>query len=308
MAYRILSIDGGGVKGIVPAIWLVKLEEELGDLKNHFDVICGTSTGAIVGAALSAGYTGAEIVDIFKIHAKEIFPSFFNRIDRILTNPFGPKYDHRPLYNILKRYFGGMLLCDLKVPFVTSAYDFTFGTPKIFYSLDNPNYSVVDVLRATCAAPIYFPPYAIKEEEVYHVYGDGALVMNNPSLFGVARYLADRKPGEEAMLLSLGTGYPETEVNAKEIENWNLFNWVTNIHKMIFDSSVDIVDQIVKQNMSRPGRHYVRFQTRFKLASTNIDNASDCNIISLESEAKDFLSSNQELVDKTIRLLKDNKK
>jgi len=180
--YRILSIDGGGVKGIFTAYALMKLEEDYGvHILDHFDMVIGTSTGALISAALIKG-----------ISAKEIYQNYFDKnlfgqrkkiSEQIKGNLF-PQYDSGLLEEQLRVYFGDMTLKNLydskkdKVDFAFCTSNFTKGEPLIFTSPEFKNVSftettatVFEALRASCAAPTYFEPMLFKKTGHYLLDG-----------------------------------------------------------------------------------------------------------------------------------------
>ena len=110
--YRILSLDGGGIRGLITAVWLARLEDQLGEaVRDRFDLIAGTSTGSILACALSMGTPAREIQELYVEHARDIFPSttarLWSRFARTFTEGVSaPKYDGVGLERILRSQFG----------------------------------------------------------------------------------------------------------------------------------------------------------------------------------------------------------
>ena len=112
--YRVLSIDGGGMRGIIPAVWLYHLEQRLGSpLFEHFDLFAGTSTGSILAAGLAAGIETGRLVELYEQHGPQIFPN--RPIDErrsglreAISRLFGPKYEEGPLADVLRTYFSNL--------------------------------------------------------------------------------------------------------------------------------------------------------------------------------------------------------
>lgn len=119
--YRILSLDGGGIRGLMTAIWLQRHEEKLkGPLHEHFDVVAGTSTGSILACAVSKGIPVERIVELYVQRGKQVFPSAASRLWSRTTRLFSqgvsaPKYDGEGIERVLKDLFKTSLFGNLKI-------------------------------------------------------------------------------------------------------------------------------------------------------------------------------------------------
>ena len=121
----ILSIDGGGIRGIIPGVFLAELEKRLGcPLRFFFDEIIGTSTGGILALGLSAGYFAQELVDIYVDNGKKIFKSSLFR--QGLTRA---RYDHRGIESLLKTKFGEKTLSEISSNVIVTSYNLNEGKP-----------------------------------------------------------------------------------------------------------------------------------------------------------------------------------
>lgn len=229
--FKILSIDGGGIRGIIPAKVLYHLEEEAikkdgpnARLCDYFDLVCGTSTGGIIAIGIALGMTAKDILKLYQENAKKIFPSksllkafcknepFYNR--DILKNILAEKYDSFDYKtNDARIYHCKTRLC---IP----TYDLDKGEQHVFKTDHLPNYHrdchipVVDAALATAAAPVYFEPYSFEFNDMNSVNKsayinnvDGGVLANNPALIGLteATYCIGI-PLDEIEMLSLGTG------------------------------------------------------------------------------------------------------
>jgi predicted acylesterase/phospholipase RssA len=204
--YRILSLNGGGVRGIFQAEYLSRLASELNTrISDCFDLIAGTSTGAIIGLALGLGVDPKRLVDFYKNHAKRIFhASRFSSFRR------GARYNQTLLRAYLTEIFGTRQLKDAATTMLITATSLDQFAYRIFESFpgqvtaDGP-LSAVDVALASSAAPTYFDP--VKPVDQQRSYVDGGLWANSPS--SVAIIFAHRKldiPLDSIRLLSVGTG------------------------------------------------------------------------------------------------------
>ena len=197
--FKILSIDGGGIKGLYSAKILQLFEESLQKKHNnpnirivdHFDLICGTSTGGLIALAISLGKPMNEICDFYEKHGEKIFPSpnsFYRKFVR--QTFFKGKYSDNYLKQVLISFFGDHKIGDSQSLLCIPSYDFTNGTYALFrYDHKEGNLSrhnklkYVDVALCTSAAPTYFPLAQIKEENNTQ-FLDGGVWANNPALIG----------------------------------------------------------------------------------------------------------------------------
>lgn len=200
--YRILSIDGGGLKGVFTAYALWKLEEDY-DIKilDYFNMIVGTSTGALIATALLNGSTSKEIYDIYSEKENKIFESKKGMTDQF-KSIFFAGYNAEPLEKYLKEEVGNDTLKSLYAKsgkdFAFFSSNFTKAKPVIYSSpslsgsdMLNSNSTLFNVLRTTTAAPFYFEP--LKDKNTNNLILDGGLWANNPSLIALNLALSNKK-------------------------------------------------------------------------------------------------------------------
>lgn len=211
--FKILSIDGGGILGLLPCLMLAEIESRFLDgepIGQHFDMIVGTSTGGIIALGLAQGKSAKEISRLYTERGEHIFPG--NRLTRRLRNLgrwFVNPYDRHRLENELRREFGDALLGSVKVPTCIPSFEGRYGEPYIFKTPHHPDYKkdqfekLVNVGLSTAAAPTYFS--AIERDG--YVFSDGGIWANNPAMVGVVDattcFDIDRT---QIRLLSLGCG------------------------------------------------------------------------------------------------------
>jgi patatin-like phospholipase/acyl hydrolase len=192
-SFKILSIDGGGIKGLYSSTILQILEERY-NCKTYdcFDMLCGTSTGGLIALALSAGKTAKEISDMYVYHGASIFPQKWNRFLKQIFG--GGKYTNNFLQNHLNSFFGDKTLNDSEKLLCIPAFNYTESVPCVFKFdhkegnlAKDKSIKYVDVALATSAAPTYFPIYEI--EALNKQYIDGGVWANNPALVGVIEAL-----------------------------------------------------------------------------------------------------------------------
>ncbi len=199
--YRILSIDGGGMKGVFTAFALWRLEEDYDiKIKDHFDMIVGTSTGALIAAAILVGQSGKQIYDSYMDPNNPIFKGKKQMKSR-LSAKFYAQYDDEGIMGYLAEQIGDHTLETLykqsgKKDFAFFASNFSKGKPVIYgspslshSSLIKNDVSAIEVLRTTTSAPFFFEP--VKDKETGDLILDGGLWANNPSLAGVNLAMGD---------------------------------------------------------------------------------------------------------------------
>lgn len=230
--FRILSIDGGGICGILPASVLSELEQRfLGgrSVATHFDMIAGTSTGGIIGLGLAHGKTATEIRDLYMKRGDKIFPppTRIGRLVRLVRRKHRYVYDRKPLENELLELFGDTPLGQAKTRLCIPAFEGRHGEPWIFKTPHHPHYQkdrverMVKVGLSTAAAPTYFE--ALPNNG--YVMVDGGLWANNPVMNGLVDALAcydiDRA---QVRILSLGCGETAFKVDDAKARG-GMFQW-----------------------------------------------------------------------------------
>lgn len=230
--FRILSIDGGGIRGIIPAKILSLVEDELRrqgkstDISDYFDLICGTSTGGIIAIALGLGLSPKTILQLYTSHAGEIFPkrTLKAMIARVLKGK--SLYERDSLAQLLEQTYSRAMegatvrLGQSKTRLCIPSYDANKGAMHVFKTSHHPqllrDYQIPAhmVALATASAPIYFDSYDFDytpqdggERMYYYSNIDGGIMANDPTLIGYTEAVhALNIPVGEVAILSLGTG------------------------------------------------------------------------------------------------------
>lgn len=209
--FQILSLDGGGIKGLFSAAVLTYLEEDL-EIKvvDHFDLIVGTSTGGIIAIGLGLGLSPREIMEFYITKSSEIFPSkFLGRLHEFLVQVLRRKYDNAPLKQALQECFGEKLLGESKCRLVIPSYNlsedeiYLFKTPHHERLRRDYKVPAWRVALAASAAPTYLPCF--KGIDGLRLI-DGGIWCNNPSVIGLTEAIGVLGVGLEAVsILSVGT-------------------------------------------------------------------------------------------------------
>jgi patatin-like phospholipase/acyl hydrolase len=222
---KLLSIDGGGIRGIFAIAILQALEEEyqqpIGDL---FDVIAGTSTGAIIAAAVSLNKNMSEIQKSYQNFGEKIF------VRQSKIGLFKSVYSDRYLRFLLKEAFGELTLEEIRKPLLIPAVDITHCKPFIHYSnyghpeSDDLSIKLWDSVLSSCSAPVYFPPNNVEKK---YLSIDGGLWANNPSLVCLTEATHFfNKSLEDIKILSLGTGLQKIDFTSASEKYWGVKHWL----------------------------------------------------------------------------------
>lgn len=300
---RILSIDGGGIRGIIPAIVLAEVEartgRRIGDL---FDLVAGTSTGGILACGLTAPAprSAADLVGLYRTEGPRIFRrSLWQRVVSA-DGLADARHDPSSLMEVLEEYLGDARLGQASPRLLATAYDLQARQPYFFKSWRTDAEPARDLLLrtvalATAAAPTYFPPVLAHPpgESVDLALVDGGVFANNPAMcaFAEATRLA---PGQPVTLLSLGTGRQTREIPYTQAVHWGLVEWARPILDVVFDGVADTVDYQLQHVL---GEGYTRLQCPLVGASDALDDASAANIAGLERCARALVAAQTARID-----------
>lgn len=230
MPKRILSIDGGGIRGIIPLCALVALESRTGVLaREHFGFVAGTSTGAIIAAAAASGMPAREILDLYCRLGPEVFRL---RPLRFVASVGGHRYSSRAMARVFRQIIRDVPLNELPIDVMLAATRVKDGKP-FYFVRDCPanaqttgRLSLVDCVTASAAAPTYFDPYEIAG---FGRFVDGGVgIAGNPVYQACVEAFYYRPPGEylarDSVVVSLGTGFYRADANPRTLFDWA--NWV----------------------------------------------------------------------------------
>ena len=211
---RILSLDGGGIKGVFTASVLATLECETGQrIVDHFDLIVGTSTGGILALGLGLGFSAEDMKNFYLNEGATIFPatSRFARLGGILKRLVGPKLSAAPLKQALDLHLGNRTLAEAKIRLVVTAYDaiegriYLFKTPHHEQLVHDRDTLAADVALASSAAPTYFGASKLNRR-LGSQFVDGGVWANNPCMVGLTEAVTFLSADlHQISLLSIGT-------------------------------------------------------------------------------------------------------
>ena len=304
MPYRILSIDGGGIRGLIPAIVLRELEG-LSGRRTHelFDLVVGTSTGALLGLGLTtpdpeggARYAADDLVSLYRDSGPDIFSRSLTYRARSVNGLTNAKYPASGLERTLERYFGDARLADLLGDVLVPAYETELREPFLLRSRRarssaSYDFALRDAARAATAAPTFFQAARVSAADGRRwSLIDGGVFANNPTMVGIVEAIA-ADDADDVLSVSLGTGDLTRPLRYERIRSWGLLRWARPLIDVVFDAGMSTVDFQAQQLARAAGRPegHVRFDVRLSGVSDDIDDAGAANLRALEELADRLL-------------------
>ncbi|WP_130068345.1 CBASS cGAMP-activated phospholipase [Bacillus albus] len=227
--FKILAIDGGGMKGVFPAKYLSDIEEQVGKpIHQYFDLIAGTSTGGIIALGLANDISAKDILELYLKRGRDIFG---NR-RTILPASKDSHYGNDGLIQVLQETFGDKLLKEVNTMICIPSIEHQKASPKVYKTPHHPhfikdgNIEIWKIALATSAAPIYLPAAVIDDNECKI---DGGLWANNPVLVAIAEAVKLGYSLDQIKVLSIGTGTSLYEVDNKHAIRGGILSWGTNL-------------------------------------------------------------------------------
>jgi patatin-like phospholipase/acyl hydrolase len=315
--FKILSIDGGGIRGVFPAMYLANLEEELKrrgvekwQIYQNFDLICGTSTGGIMAIGLALGIPAREIYNLYLDKAFDIFGDKRSFIEQL----FSASHKRNSLEQLIQakflEYGNGKdpILKDCKTNVCIPIFDLLEGKPSVLKNNYHPNFTrdyhipAYKAALATAAAPTYFDPYSsdyTTEDGVKKPFKnkiDGGVFANNPTLIGIVEaehaFYQDKR---NLKILSIGTGFQKFSDGASR-ENWGILYWINRKRKRLIELFMQAQSQeienlvyimqngIDKEKMTTP--NFIYYRVNAELDSTLNIEMDETNKAKLEALAQ----------------------
>jgi len=329
---RILSIDGGGIRGIIPAMVIQAL---LGKLKAQdvFHIIAGTSTGGIIACGLAKPnpISLQDIINLYVEHGSEIFKKGLIDWSHYLG---GPRYNPTALEKYLASQLGNTYLSEVKdVELLVPSY--AIGLPKekppgntcapMFFRSwqarglllpegangDDYDFKLVSIARATSAAPTYFPPATIanKAEQLFSMI-DGGVFANNPTICAMveAYHLYH---STNFMVVSIGTGSEPIRINASDAANWGDFRWAVPMLSIFQDGSSQTVsvetDELLGNYHCRLNISLTTRTPEGETVNPSMDDASPGNITALRHKAEQLIEAEHNRIENLAKVLAEPK-
>jgi patatin-like phospholipase/acyl hydrolase len=308
---KVLSIDGGGIRGIVPAMVLSDIEEITGErIADLFDLIGGTSTGSLLAMGLTIPgedgkpkYSAKDLMELYEEHGKKIFHRSIWRKVESAWALLDEKYSPRGLEKVLEDYFGETRLKEALKPVIIPSYEIESRAAWFFRSerakaSQSYDFPMSTVARAATAAPTYFQPEKITTEEKidYWALIDGGVFANNPALCTYVEAKTLFPEETDFLMVSLGTGELTRRIDYNDAKDWGLAQWAHPILNVMFDGQSDTVDYQMEKLLQHSGerRRYFRFQTRLDSGNDDLDDPTERNIEALKKEAREMIKKHAE--------------
>ena len=297
---KVLCIDGGGIRGLIPALVLAEVERRTGRrIADMVDLIAGTSTGGILACALTrpdaAGRPRFSAEELAGLYVEE-GPRIFSRslLKRIFSAGgwVDERYEDDGLNAALDRYLGDAWLSDALVDLFVTAYDIQDRFAFFFRSSrartdEEYDFSLAEAARATSAAPTYFELVEVTDAAGARTYPliDGGVYAVNPAMCAYAEVVSGG--GEVEVLASLGTGKHTKHFEYRDVRGWGKVEWVRPLIDIVFDGVADTIDF---EAATLAGDRYKRFQAELRYAADELDDASESNLRRLEGDAERLIA------------------
>jgi uncharacterized protein len=299
MSFKILSLDGGGMRGIISARILQEVERQLQEktgksLSEYFDMIAGTSTGSILTSGIATSKSSQQLINLYKTRGKIIFPpSLLPPFLQGISDLFWPsKYTHEGLIKVLKAELGSIKISEIKRPIILIlAYDLLYRNTTFFTNChpdqghrwydDTPLW---EICVSSSSAPTYFPPYQLK---VYNTqkFGnwsfphiDGGVSANNPSLAAISlvlrisqnpnvpleikqEYKLDNLKLDDISVLSISTGRSGEPYLYEAAKEWKPLDWAQKVVDVFMEPTAEIATTISRQLLGGySSKRYLRLE------------------------------------------------
>jgi len=332
--YKVLSLDGGGIRGIIPAIILKEIEKRTQKrIWELFDLIAGTSTGGFLAMILTipnpdnpntARYSMEEIINMYREDGKHIFHEPFLESLTDADDLLRPKYPSDGREKVAEKYFKDVPLTDALTNIFITSYDIELRLPLFF--INNPTferhsgtsfrklcseYKMIEAAMATSAAPTFFEPYKLAmrgcDDCGDYALVDGAMFANNPTALAIVEaVIYSQNHGEEIRLedilvTSIGTGSLTRKFPYNEAVNWGKLQWIQPLINIFLDGASEVANYQLRQllpDAQNIHKQYYRFQKELTEANDDLDDTTEENMELLEKAANTIITDQSREFDK----------
>ena len=296
--FHILALDGGGTRGMYTAQLLAKIEQALEiSIKACFDLIAGTSTGAIIAGAAASDIPMADIVELFETETPHIFRRRWYRIPLFLS-----KYPSEQLAHVIAKHIPATPLGEIATPLMITSSEITKSEVQIFRSNYGNRDSEIaptsqkvclrDAILASCAAPTFFAPKSVDDL----LLADGCLWANNPSTIAATEALsAFGKDASQVRMLSIGTGHSVNMYRQRRgwgfITGWGGAKLTSYVMTLQAQASAHTAQLLLKGNYLRINPEIDRWEIDTLTQSGNLKSLAERDFERYAAEIEMFLHS-----------------
>lgn len=324
---KILSVDGGGIRGVIPAMILRAIEKKMVTktyINDTFEVYSGTSTGALIVLMLNLrngenvlAYTINDIVKFYNILGPQIFQRSYFRFFTTLGGMTGSKYSSEAIEEQLLKYFQNYRMSDLDGNVVIPAFNVNKNRMQFFRTTQArqfpyKDYYIRDIARATSAAPTYFEPaiispVTIKNEDIFI---DGGVGVNNPTISAVVYAIELYGIERPYFVLSIGCGSRDMmyekpdKMNRFKNNSMGVFDWGTELIDILMNSVNDVAHYQALTGL-KP-KYYYRLQVELNAELLAMDNADPDNLKKLTEAADKYIKENDKLLSRIAKVLDES--
>lgn len=334
----IISIDGGGIRGIIPGTILQLIEEKIQEkesnpqarLVDYVDFVAGTSTGGILGCGMLVPdpvmperpkFSMEEVVNLYHENGGDIFRKPFGHKLRTVFGIREEKYPNSNLRKALQEYFGDTYLSEMLKPCLFTAYDIESRKSTFFKwgkACDDISHDffIRDVAQATAAAPTYFEAALIKSRfGAEYPLIDGGVFANNPAMCAYAEvrkcdFGEIKKPTSKNMLMiSLGTGSVKESFPFEKARRFGLVQWIRPLIDIMMSGNSETVSHQLEWlfDAGENQEGFIRLEPELHNAKPDMDDASKANMDALRDAAIKFVKDNPEKINNVVDKLIANK-
>jgi len=338
MKIRVLAIDGGGVRGIIPAVILEYIENKIIEITGNpksrisdfLDFTSGTSTGSIISAMVitpdesgKPAYKMSDVVQGYFDLAEVVFKKNFWRDLKTVWGLFGPRYSIENIDNQLLMKFNHWRMKDLLLPCVFTGYDTDKRKPNIYTNKDEGkkygNYFLKDIIRGSTSIPSIFKPAYFRDGVDINTIVDGGVFANNPSMVAYTEviktlHVKDKKyvTPEDMLFLSFSTGKSKLDQYPyKKVRKWGVIRWFFPILNILLQGMSEVTNYEMEQLFLSYGvpQNFIRINPLIVLGSSSGEDASDKNMKNLYHDGMNYVESNKDFLNKIAEdLIKDDTK
>lgn len=319
--FRICSINGGGIRGILPSLILVRLEEITGKHSTElFDLFIGTSTGALVAAILNTPskkdsehpwkYTAKDLLDVYVKEAIYTFQSSMWRKVTSMNGITGPLYYTKNRDERFNVWLGDVRLKETLKDVVFTSFEMCTKSPVLFKTFkaksdEKDDHSLQDVVKSATAAPTVWDPHEF-DKKVFH----DALYAKSPAMYGVVEALQnyDADLGN-IQILSLGTGFVKSQLEAKKITKSGMsflsevVNSTINAHTKDISHMIETIFKSFEKSTGKKGSTIVELDVELTDSRMTICDVSKENIEYLLNTGRQYIIDNDDKIRKFAEML-----